>query len=121
MTDETHRFFQIKDRTIYESLCEFVDDSRGYPDGNGTERGLPVWDKLFADPETTTDKLYCLDRWRFKEGDDEPLQAALDAGVIVEIDLDTYMQRLRWEPPVVEEDLEEEEDFDNILEFVGLE
>ena len=114
MTDETHRFFWIKDRTIYESLCEFVDDSRGYPDGNGTERGLPVWDKLFADPETTTDKLYCLDKWRFKEGDEEPLQAALDAGVIVEIGLDTYMERLRWEPPIVVEDLDE---FDNILEF----
>jgi hypothetical protein len=96
MTDETHRFFWIKDRTTYVALCTHVDDSRGYPDGNGTER------------------LYCLDRWRFKEGDDEPLQAALDAGVIVEIDLDTYMQRLRWEPPIVEEDLDE---FDNILEF----
>ena len=112
MTDETHRFFQIKekDRTIYESLCEFVDSTRGYPDGNGTERGLPLWEGLFIDPQTTTDKLYCLDKWRFKEGDEEPLQVALDAGALVEIDLDTYMQRLRWEPPIVEED-------DELLEY----
>ena len=58
MTDETHRFFQIKDQTSYESLCAYVDSTRGYPDGNGTERGLPLWDGLFIDPETTTDKLY---------------------------------------------------------------
>ena len=110
MTDETHRFFQIKDQTSYESLCAYVDSTRGYPDGNGTERGLPLWEGLFIDPQTTTDKLYCLDKWRFKEGDEEPLQVALDAGALVEIDLDTYMQRLRWEPPVVEED-------DELLEY----
>ena len=110
MTDETHRFFQIKDQTSYESLCAYVDSTRGYPDDLGTERGLPLWDGLFIDPETTTDKLYCLDKWRFKEGDEEPLQTALDAGALVEIDLDTYMQRLRWEPPVVEED-------DELLEY----
>ena len=107
MTDETHRFFQIKDQTSYESLCAYVDSTRGYPDDLGTERGLPLWDGLFIDPETTTDKLYCLDKWRFKDGDEEPLQVALDAGALVEIDLDTYMQRLRWEPPVVEEDDDE--------------
>ena len=110
MTDETHRFFQIKDQTSYESLCAYVDSTRGYPDGNGTERGLPLWEGLFIDPQTNTDKLYCLDKWRFKEGDEEPLQVALDAGAIVEIDLDTYMQRLRWEPPIVEED-------DELLEY----
>ncbi len=110
MTDETHRFFQIKDQTSYESLCAYVDSTRGYPDGNGTERGLPLWEGLFIDPQTNTDKLYCLDKWRFKDGDEEPLQVALDAGAIVEIDLDTYMQRLRWEPPIVEED-------DELLEY----
>ena len=104
MTDETHRFFILKDRDTYEALCAHVDSTRGFPDGNGTERGLPLWDDLFIDPETTTDKIYCLDNWRFEEQDSAPLQAALDAGVIKEIDLDTYMQRLRWEPPVVEED-----------------
>ena len=115
MTDETHRFFILKDRDTYEALCAHVDSTRGFPDGNGTERGLPLWDDLFIDPETTTDKIYCLDNWRFEEQDSAPLQAALDAGVIVEIDLDTYMQRLRWEPPVVEED---DYELDNILEFV---
>ena len=112
MTDETHRFFRLTDRATYDSLCAYVNGSRGYPDNNGTERGLPVWDKLFTDPETGTDKLYCLDRWRFADGDDEAqLQVALDAGVIEEIDLEIFTQRLQWEPPIEEEPPFEELDY----------
>jgi len=105
MTDETHRFFRIIDQTAYAGLCQHVDATRGYPDGNGTERGLPPWDRLFVDPEIPTTRLYCLDRWRFGDSDEGPLQSAINADAVIELDLETFLARLHWEPPV-EEDLE---------------
>jgi hypothetical protein len=51
------------------------------------------------DPETNRDRLYCVKRSGILESDNFDLEG------IEEIDLDTYLQRLRWEPPI-EEDLE---------------
>lgn len=99
MTNETHRYFSITDRSVYESLCEYVNTTREYPDGKGTERGLPLWDKLLTEPESPTDKLYCIERQRFNDDDEVQLQSAIDAGAIFELDYDTFMQRLHWEPP----------------------
>lgn len=105
MTDETHRFFLVKSQAIYESLAEHVNATRGFPDGNGTERGLPLWDDLFLDPQDTSDRLYCLDRWRFQDEDEGPLTAALETGELIEIDLDAFLQRIHWEPEIIADEL----------------
>lgn len=94
MTDETHRFFRIVDESVYLLLTQHVDRTRGYPDGKGTERGLPPWDELFVDAEEPPGRLYCLDRWRFTEDDAGPLQEAMAAGAVQEIDLAGYLRRL---------------------------
>ena len=72
---------------------------------------MALWDKTFLDPETNSDRLYCIKRSGILPSDDFELDG------IEEIDLDTYLQRLQWEPPI-EEDLEAIDELDNILEFV---
>ena len=97
MTNETHRFFRLVDESVYLSLAQHVDQTRGYPDGRGTERGLPPWEELFVDAEEPPARLYVLDRWRFTDEDTQPLQSAIDAGAVKEIDLDEYLRRLHFE------------------------
>jgi hypothetical protein len=99
MTDETHRFFRFSNEASYEQLTAAGNEARGLPDGNGTERWLALWNNTFLDPETNSDRLYCVKRSGILESDNFDLEG------IEEIDLDTYLQRLRWEPPI-EEDLE---------------
>ena len=99
MTDETHRFFRFSNEASYEQLTAAGNTARSLPDGNGTERWLALWDKTFLDPETNSDRLYCVKRSGILETDDFDLEG------IEEINLETYLQRLSWEPPV-EEDLE---------------
>ncbi len=99
MTDETHRFFRFSNEQSYEQLTAAGNEARGLPDGNGTDRWLALWDKTFLDPETNSDRLYCVKRSGILETDDFTLDG------IEEINLETYLQRLSWEPPV-EEDLE---------------
>ena len=99
MTDETHRFFRFSNEASYEQLTAAGNTARNLPDGNGTERWLALWDKTFLDPETNSDRLYCVKRSGILETDDFTLDG------IEEINLETYLQRLSWEPPV-EEDLE---------------
>ena len=99
MTDETHRFFRFSNEASYETLTTAGNEARGLPDDNGTERWLALWEKLFLDPATGVDKLYCVKRSGILETDDFTLDG------IEEINLDTYLQRLSWEPPI-EEDLE---------------
>jgi hypothetical protein len=99
MTDETHRFFRFSNQDSYEQLTAAGNTARSLPDDNGTERWLALWDKTFLDPETNSDRLYCVKRSGILESDNFDLEG------IEEIDLDTYLQRLRWEPPI-EEDLE---------------
>ena len=99
MTDETHRFFRFSNEASYDTLTAAGNAARSLPDGNGTERWLALWNNTFLDPETNSDRLYCVKRSGILETDDFTLDG------IEEIDLDTYLQRLRWEPPI-EEDLE---------------
>ncbi len=99
MTDETHRFFRFSNEQSYEQLTASGNTARSLPDDNGTDRWLALWDNTFLDPETSSDRLYCVKRSGILETDDFTLDG------IEEINLETYLQRLRWEPPV-EEDLE---------------
>nr|AKH47899.1 hypothetical protein [uncultured marine virus] len=98
MTDETHRFFRFSNEASYEQLTAAGNTARSLPDEE-SERWLALWDKTFLDPETNSDRLYCVKRSGILETDDFTLDG------IEEINLETYLQRLSWEPPV-EEDLE---------------
>ena len=100
MTDATHRFFRFSGlhKASYDELTEKGNTARGLPDGEGTERWLALWDNTFLDPETNSDRLYCVKRSGILETDDFTLEG------IEEINLETYLQRLQWEPPI-EEDL----------------
>ena len=99
MNDETHRFFRFSNEASYEQLTAAGNTARSLPDGNGTDRWLALWDKTFLDPETSSDRLYCVKKSGVLPSDD------FDLDGIEEINLETYLQRLSWEPPV-EEDLE---------------
>ena len=99
MTDETHLFFRFSSQDSYEQLTASGNTARSLPDGNGTDRWLALWDNTFLDPETNSDRLYCVKRSGILETDDFTLDG------IEEINLETYLQRLSWEPPI-EEDLE---------------
>jgi len=98
MTDETHRFFRFSSQDSYEQLTAAGNTARNLPDEQ-SERWLALWDKTFLDPETGTDRLYCIKKSGVLPTDD------FDLDGIKEINLETYLQRLSWEPPV-EEDLE---------------
>jgi len=98
MTDETHLFFRFSSQDSYETLTASGNEARGLPDGDGTDRWLALWDNTFLDPETNSDRLYCVKRIGILETDDFDLEG------IEEINLETYLQRLQWEPPI-EEDL----------------
>ena len=111
MTDDTHRFFRFSNQDSYETLTTAGNKARGLPDGDGTERWLALWADLFLDPETGADRLYCVKKSGILPTDDFELDG------IEEINLDTYLQRLRWEPPI-EEDLEALDELDDFLEFV---
>ena len=99
MNDETHRFFRFSNEASYDTLTAAGNTARNLPDGEGTDRWLAVWADLFLDPETGSDRLYCVKKSGILPSDDFDLEG------IEEIDLDTYLQRLHWEPPI-EEDLE---------------
>ncbi len=98
MTDETHLFFKFSKKASYEQLTAAGNTARSLPDEQ-SERWLALWDNTFLDPETNSDRLYCVKRSGILETDDFDLEG------IEEINLETYLQRLSWEPPV-EEDLE---------------
>ena len=99
MNDETHRFFKFSNETSYDQLTTAGNTARNLPDGDGTDRWLALWSDLSLDPETSTDKLYCIKRSLILDTDD------FDREGIEELTLETYLERLHWEPPV-EEDLE---------------
>ncbi len=99
MTDETHLFFRFSSQDSYEQLTASGNTARSLPDGDGTDRWLALWDNTFLDPETNSDRLYCVKKSGVLPTDQFDLEG------IEEINLETYLQRLRWEPPI-EEDLE---------------
>ncbi len=111
MNDETHRFFRFSNEASYDQLTAAGNTARNLPDGNGTERWLALWSDTFLDPETNSDRLYCVKRSGILESDN------FDRDGIEELTLESYLQRLHWEPPV-EEDLEAIDELDDILEFV---
>ena len=110
MTNETHRFFRFSNEASYETLTTAGNEARSLPDGNGTDRWLALWSDTFLDPATNSDRLYCIKRSGILESDDFELEG------IEELTLETYLQRLQWEPPV-EEDLEM---MDEIPEYTGI-
>jgi len=105
MNDQTHRFFRFSNEQSYDQLTAVGNTARNLPDDNGTDRWLALWDKTFLDPETNSDRLYCVKRSGILETDDFTLEG------IEEINLETYLQRLQWEPPI-EEDLEMEDELE---------
>jgi hypothetical protein len=111
MNDQTHRFFRFSSEQSYDQLTAAGNAARNLPDGNGTDRWLALWSDTFLDPETNSDRLYCIKRSGILESDD------FDRDGIEELTLETYLERLQWEPPV-EEDLEMADELDGILEFV---
>jgi len=98
MTDETHLFFKFSKKASYDTLTAAGNTARNLPDEQ-SERWLALWDNTFLDPETNSDRLYCVKRSGILESDD------FDLDGIEEINLKTYLARLQWEPPV-EDDLE---------------
>ena len=110
MTNETHRFFRFSNEASYDTLTAAGNTARNLPDGEGTDRWLAVWDDLFLDPETNSDRLYCVKRSGILETDDFTLEG------IEELTLETYLQRLQWEPPV-EEDLEMLDELPPMIEY----
>jgi hypothetical protein len=106
MNDETHRFFRFSNEASYDTLTSAGNTARNLPDEQ-SERWLALWDNTFLDPETNSDRLYCVKRSGILESDNFELEG------IEEINLETYLQRLRWEPPV-EEDLEMEDELELI-------
>jgi hypothetical protein len=98
MNDQTHRFFRFSSQDSYEQLTAAGNTARNLPDEQ-SERWLALWDKTFLDPETNSDRLYCVKKAGVLPSDDFDLEG------IEEINLETYLQRLSWEPPI-EEDLE---------------
>ena len=110
MNDQTHRFFRFSSEQSYDQLTAAGNAARNLPDGNGTDRWLALWSDTFLDPETNSDRLYCIKRSGILESDD------FDRDGIEELTLDSYLQRLQWEPPV-EEDLEM---MDETPEYTGI-
>jgi len=102
MTDETHLFFKFRKKASYDTLTAAGNTARNLPDEQ-SERWLALWDKTFLDPETNSDRLYFVKRSGILESDNVDLEG------IEEINLETYLQRLSWEPPI-EEDLEMEDE-----------
>ncbi len=98
MTDDTHLFFRFSSQESYEQLTAAGNAARNLPDEQ-SERWLALWDKTFLDPETNSDRLYCVKKSGVLPSDNFDLEG------IEEIDLEAYLQRLQWEPPI-EEDLE---------------
>ncbi len=110
MNDQTHRFFRFSNQDSYETLTTAGNEARSLPDGNGTDRWLALWSDTFLDPETNSDRLYCIKRSGILESDNFELDG------IEELNLETYLERLQWEPPV-EDDLEM---MDEIPEYTGI-
>ena len=98
MNDATHRFFLFSIEENYNALLQRGNEARDLP-SETTERWIAKWEDLFLDPETSTSRLYCIKREIILETD------IFEMDGVQEIDLETYLARLQWEPPV-EDDLE---------------
>ena len=89
------RYYVVQPDT-YTALAAEVDQSRGYPNKQGTTlTGLPPVEQL-ADATDGSGKLIAIDCWRFTPADDELLAPAIGAGLIDELTLSEY-QNLKTE------------------------
>lgn len=98
MNDATHRFFLFSIEENYNALLNRGNEARELP-SETTERWIANWEDTFLDPKTSTSRLYCIKREIILETD------IFEMDGVEEIDLETYLARLQWEPPV-EDDLE---------------
>jgi hypothetical protein len=98
MNDQSHRFFLFSIEENYNALLNRGNEARDLP-SETTERWIAKWEDLFLDPETSTSRLYCIKKSGILDSD------IFEMDGVEEIDLETYLARLRWEPPV-EDDLE---------------
>lgn len=73
------RFFSC-DVLVYDQLSQKVDESRGYPNNQGTTlRGLPESQFLQMATDGSGKLLIAIDCWRFTPEDDAMIEAAGDA------------------------------------------
>ena len=73
------RFFAC-DVLVYDQLSQKVDESRGYPNRQGTTlRGLPESQFLQIATDGSGNLLIAIDCWRFTPEDDAMIEAAGDA------------------------------------------
>mgnify|MGYP003136539999 FL=1 len=98
MTDATHMFFLFSIKENYDALLYRGNEARDLP-SETTERWIAKWEDLFVDPETSTSRLYCIKKSIILETD------IFEMDGVEEIDLEPYLARLQWEPPI-EDDLE---------------
>lgn len=91
------RFFRVEPST-YDELAAGVDLIRGYPHGVGTPavtlRGLPSREEAVTDEEGWV--LIGIDVKRFTPADEEMMEPAVEAGLVVE------MTREAWQAAKVE-------------------
>ena len=72
------RFFAC-DVLVYDQLSQKVDESRGYPNNQGTTlRGLPESQFLQMATDGSGNLLIAIDSWRFTPEDDAMIEAAGD-------------------------------------------
>lgn len=72
------RFFAC-DVLVYDQLSQKVDESRGYPNNQGTTlRGLPESQFLQMATDGSGNLLIAIDCWRFTPEDDAMIEAAGD-------------------------------------------
>ena len=99
MNDATHKFFLFSSEESYNELAEKGNQARSLPDNAGTERWIASYQDTFLDPQTNSSRLYCIKKSGVLPTDQFNLEG------IEEINLETYLQCLQWEPPI-EDDLE---------------
>ena len=96
--DTGFRHYVVQPDT-YTTLAAKVDQSRGYPNKQGTTlTGLPSVEQL-ADATDGSGKLIAIDCWRFTEADDQMLEEPLNDGSVEELTAEEWAALL----PVEEE------------------
>jgi len=88
--DTGFRYYVVQP-DIYTTLAAGVDQSRGYPNKQGTTlTGLPPVEQL-ADATDGSGKLIAIDCWRFTEADDQMLERPLNDGSVEELTHQTFL------------------------------
>jgi hypothetical protein len=97
--DTGFRYYVVQP-DVYTALVAGVDQTRGYPNKQGTTlTGLPPVEQL-ADATDGSGKLIAIDCWRFTEADDQMLEGPINAGSVEEL---THQTFLSIKPQPIEE------------------